>query len=76
MNFVQNIILKFMHSTLLHICYRMDDSTEYDQQTSRCVQLENINKDSIYAIFVSCIEIYNNMVYDLLEHTLDYGKSK
>jgi hypothetical protein len=76
MNFVHNIILKFMHSTLLQICYRCNDSTEYGQHMSQCVQLENIDKDSIYAIFVSCVEIYNNAVYDLLEHTSDYGKLK
>jgi hypothetical protein len=76
MNFLQNIILQFMHIILLHICYRRDDSTEYGQQTSHCAQIENINEDSIYAIFVSCVEIYNNAVYDLLEHTSDYGSLK
>lgn len=76
MNFVQNIILRFLHTTLLHICYRADDSTEYGQQTSHSVQLENIDEDSIYAVFVSCVEIYNNVVYDLLEDILDYRKLK
>jgi len=76
MNVVQNIILTFLHTTLLHICYRSDDSTEYGQQTSHCVQLENIDEDSIYAVFVSCVEIYNNVVYDLLEHSLYHGKLK
>jgi Kinesin motor domain. len=76
MNFVQNIILKFLHTTLLHICCRADDSTEYSQHTSHYVQLENMDEDSIYAVFVSCVEIYNNVVYDLLEHTPDYGKLK
>lgn len=76
MNVAQNIILTFLHITLLHICYRSDDSTEYGQQTSYCVQMENIDVDSIYAVFVSCVEIYNNVVYDLLEHTPYHGKLK
>jgi len=76
MNFVQNIILKFLHTTLIYSCYRSDDSTEYGQQTSHCVQLENIDEDSIYAVFVSCVEIYNNGVYDLLEHCPYHGKLK
>lgn len=76
MNFVQNIILRFLHTTLLHICYRADDSTEHGQHTSHCVQLENIDEGSIYAVFVSCVEIYNNVVYDLLEDIPDYRKHK
>jgi len=76
MNFIQNIILKFLHTTLLQIYYRSDDSIEYGQQTSHCVQLENIDEDSIYAMFVSCVEIHNNAVYDLLEHSPYHGKLK
>jgi hypothetical protein len=49
---------------------------ECDQQSPCYVQLEGINEDSTYAIFVSYVEVYNNVVYDLLEDTLDCGKSK
>ena len=30
-------------------------------------KLVNINEDHIYAVFISCIEIYNNYIYDLLD---------
>jgi hypothetical protein len=40
------------------------------------VQLESVDENSTYAIFVSCVEIYNNVVYDLLEDALDFGRSK
>jgi kinesin family protein 23 len=49
---------------------------ECDQQTPYYVQIEGIDEDSTYAIFISYVEIYNNTVYDLLEDTLDCGKSK
>jgi kinesin family protein 23 len=49
---------------------------ECDQQAPCYVQLEGIDEDSTYAIFVSYVEVYNNAVYDLLEDTLDCGKYK
>ena len=30
-------------------------------------KLVNVNEDHIYAVFISCIEIYNNYIYDLLD---------
>ena len=30
-------------------------------------KLVNIEEDHIYAVFISCIEIYNNYIYDLLD---------
>lgn len=30
-------------------------------------KLEEIDEDSVYSVFVSYIEIYNNYIYDLLE---------
>lgn len=30
-------------------------------------KLVNINDDHIYAVFISCVEIYNNYIYDLLD---------
>lgn len=32
-------------------------------------KLVNVNEDHIFAIFVTCVEIYNNYIYDLLEDT-------
>lgn len=61
---------------ITHLCYRRDDATEYGQQISNCVQLEGIDEDSTYAIFISYVGIYNNIVYDLLEDILDFGRSK
>jgi len=34
--------------------------------------LVNINEDNIYAVFISCVEIYNNYIYDLLDDTSGY----
>jgi kinesin family protein 23 len=34
--------------------------------------LVNINEDNIYAVFISCVEIYNNYIYDLLDDTSNY----
>jgi kinesin family protein 23 len=30
-------------------------------------KLVNVNEDNIYAVFISCVEIYNNCIYDLLD---------
>ena len=30
-------------------------------------KLVNVTDDHIYAVFISCIEIYNNYIYDLLD---------
>ena len=30
-------------------------------------KLVNVNEDHIYAVFIRCIEIYNNYIYDLLD---------
>jgi hypothetical protein len=49
---------------------------ECDQQSPHHVQLEGIDEDTTYAIFVSYVEVYNNAVYDLLEDNLECGKSK
>ena len=32
-------------------------------------KLVNVNEDHIFAVFVTCVEIYNNYIYDLLEDT-------
>ena len=32
-------------------------------------KLVSVNEDHIFAIFVTCVEIYNNYIYDLLEET-------
>ena len=34
-------------------------------------KLVNVNEDNIYTVFLSCIEIYNNCIYDLLD---DFGE--
>ena len=30
-------------------------------------QLVNVMENHLYAVFISCIEIYNNYIYDLLD---------
>ena len=30
-------------------------------------QLVNVMENNLYAVFISCIEIYNNYIYDLLD---------
>ena len=32
-------------------------------------KLATINEDHSFAVFVTCVEIYNNYIYDLLEDT-------
>ncbi|PNF26853.1 hypothetical protein B7P43_G16277 [Cryptotermes secundus] len=55
---------------------KTDDAIECDQQAPCYIQLEGIDEDNIYAIFISYVEVYKNAVYDLLEDTRDYGKHK
>jgi hypothetical protein len=37
--------------------------------TIHTLQVLNIDEDSVYSVFVSYVEIYNNYIYDLLEPT-------
>lgn len=40
-------------------------------------RLEDVDEDSVYSVFVSYIEIYNNYIYDLLDESpLDPTKPK
>ncbi|PNF26855.1 hypothetical protein B7P43_G16277 [Cryptotermes secundus] len=61
---------------LMKYACRTDDAIECDQQAPCYIQLEGIDEDNIYAIFISYVEVYKNAVYDLLEDTRDYGKHK
>lgn len=40
------------------------------------VKIEELNKDNSYAVFITYIEIYNNVVYDLLEDTSDETRQR
>ncbi len=37
--------------------------------TIHALQVLSIDEDSVYSVFVSYVEIYNNYIYDLLEAT-------
>ena len=44
---------------------------KYDKLSMSCG--EGVDEDSDYSVFVSCIEIYNNLAYDLLDEPVVDG---
>ncbi|XP_069699191.1 kinesin-like protein KIF23 isoform X2 [Periplaneta americana] len=55
---------------------KKDDIDEF-KNIPEYIQLEDVDEDNSYAVFVSYIEIYKNTVYDLLDSNInDAGRSR
>ena len=58
-----------MHSRM-HRLDRKDTDPEIASRASSDVTVLNgMDEDNMYAVFITYVEIYNNSVFDLLEHT-------
>lgn len=56
--------------TLAHLGRRQIDPEIADMiNVQDNCKLEDVDEDSVYGVFVSYIEIYNNYIYDLLDES-------
>ncbi len=65
------IFLNFIRQTPRSKLYGLNGGNLSDPNLSDRLpdtsKIENIDQSSVYAVFISYVEIYNNYIYDLLE---------
>lgn len=47
--------------------FRNNSNPDLALSSSEVFKINGVDEDNLYAVFVTYIEIYNNIVYDLLE---------
>ena len=57
-------------------CSRQDAYESKEPRTEDLSILSGVDSDSLYAVFVTYVEIYNNSVFDLLESQSTDSRAK